>query len=277
MTNQPDLPAVDEALLDFAVDLAIRAGNVARERFFAGPASTAHKADGTEVTEADVAVEELIRAELGARCPDDEVYGEEAGTTAGTSGRRWIIDAIDGTYLFVRRIPTFATCVAYEDEHGPAIGVVNHPVAGDLRYAGRGRGCWRRAGGSVTRARVGSRERLRGARTGMGNPGTWSEELMAALHRTVFLTPAGDTRGLLTGEIDAMVVAGAPMGYEDVAPLPVLVAEAGGRVTDLSGGSVLTGDGSVLATNGLLHDELLELVAGLEHRRDWRALAGLDG
>jgi histidinol-phosphatase len=71
-----------------------------------------------------------------------------------------------------------------------------------------------------------------------------------------------------------MVVAGAPMGYEDVAPLPVLVTEAGGRVTDLTGAPVLTGDGSVLATNGLLHDELLALVADIPHGRDWRALTG---
>lgn len=277
MANQTDAPAVDAELLDFAVDLAIRAGDVARERFFAGPANVARKTDGTEVTEADVAVEELIRAELGARLPEDEVYGEEAGTTVGTSGRRWVIDPIDGTYYFTRRIPVFATCLAYEDEHGPAIGVVNHPVGAEVLYAGRGLGCWRRAGDDVKRTRVSSRERLRGARTGMGNPGTWSDEFMAALHRTVFLSPAGDTPGLLKGEMDAMVIAGAPMGYEDVAPLPVLLTEAGGRVTDLAGNPVLAGDGSVLATNGLLHDELLALVAGIRHGRDWRALAALDG
>jgi histidinol-phosphatase len=59
------------------------------------------------------------------------------------------------------------------------------------------------------------------------------------------------------------------MGYEDLAPLPVIVAEAGGRVTDLSGGPVLSGDGTVLATNGHLHDDYLALLAGLPTSRAW--------
>ncbi len=278
MSDNDDTPPVDAELLGFAVDLAERAGRLARERFFAGPADPTTKADGTEVTEADVAVEEFIRAALASRTPDDEVYGEEAGTTSGTSGRRWIIDPIDGTYYFARRIPMFGMILAYEDEHGPAVGVLNHPVAEQIMFAGRGRGCWRRRGADdVAPARVSSREQLRGARAGMGNPGTWSAELMATLHRTVFLSPAGDTPGLLTGHLDAMIIAGAPMGYEDLAALPVLVTEAGGRVTDLAGDPVLTGDRTVLATNGSLHDELLALVAGLPHGRDWQALAALDG
>jgi histidinol-phosphatase len=61
---------------------------------------------------------------------------------------------------------------------------------------------------------------------------------------------------------DAAVIAGHPMSYEDLAPMPVLLAEAGGRVTDLAGGDVLAGAGDVLVSNGHLHDELLELVAG---------------
>ena len=110
----------------------------------------------------------------------------------------------------------------------------------------------------------------------MGNPGTWSTELMTTLHRTVFLTGVGDTAAVAAGRLDATVVAGAPMGYEDVAPLPVIVGEAGGRITDLAGESVLTGNGTVLASNGVLHDEFLALVAGVEHGRDWRALVARD-
>jgi histidinol-phosphatase len=145
----------------------------------------------------------------------------------------------------------------------------------EMVHAGRGRGCFRTAG-STERLRVSPRTRLRGARTGMGNPGTWSTELMTTLHRTVFLTGVGDTAAVAAGRLDATVVAGAPMGYEDVAPLPVIVGEAGGRITDLAGESVLTGDGTVLASNGVLHDEFLALVAGVEHGRDWRALVARD-
>ncbi len=78
---------------------------------------------------------------------------------------------------------------------------------------------------------------------------------------------------LVTGRADAGVIAGPSMGYEDVAPMPVIVAEAGGRITDLNGASVLEGDMSVLVTNGRLHDEFLELVKGLPHSRDFQALS----
>jgi histidinol-phosphatase len=218
-------------------------------------------------------VEELIRGELARRFPDDEVYGEEAGTSGGGSGRRWVIDPIDGTYYFARRIPVFTTQLAFEDEHGPAIGVIHEPIAHQTIFAGRGLGCWRLTGSTATPTRVGTRTQLRGARTAMINPGTWSEELLTALHRRVFLQITGDTVGLVTGRVDAVVIAGAPMGYEDLAPLPVLVGEAGGRVTDLAGGPVLTGDGTALITNGMLHDDYLELMKDLPHARDWRALS----
>ena len=265
---------MDQSLLDFAVDLARRAGAVAADRFFSGAVTTTRKPDGTEVTAADLAVEELIREELARHAPGDEVYGEEAGTTEGTSGRRWIIDPVDGTYHFARRVPLFATVLAYEDEHGPAIGVIHEPVARKTVFAGRGLGCRVAFDDVATAARVGDRARLSGARTAMGNPGTWSADLLAALHRRVFLVTGGDVLGLVTGELDAMVVAGFPMGYEDVAPLPVILGEAGGRVTDLTGAPVLTGDGTVLATNGVLHDEYLDLLRGIRHDRDWRALVG---
>ncbi|MFC4853591.1 inositol monophosphatase family protein [Actinophytocola glycyrrhizae] len=263
-----DAPPADHDLIEFAVGLAERAGRLAAERFFGGDLHTACKPDGTEVTAADLAVEELIRGELAAHVPDDEVYGEEAGTTPGTSGRRWVIDPIDGTYYFARRMPLFSTMIAFEDEHGPAIGVIHDPIGRQTIAAGRGRGC--HVDGQPIR--VSDRTRFPGARTAMGNPGTWSVDLMTALHRDVFLVPSGYTTGLVRGDIDAMVVAGFPMGYEDLAPLPVIVTEAGGRVTDLTGAPVLTGDGTVLATNGVLHDEFLALVRGLPHGRDWRAL-----
>ena len=266
-----NLPPVDQELLDFAADLAGRAGNLAAERFFAGVHASL-KPDGTEVTAADLAVEEMIRAELARHAPGDEVHGEEAGTTTGTTGRRWIIDPIDGTYYFARRMPVFNTRLAFEDEHGPAIGVIREPIARQTIYAGRGRGCWRSTGADPVRTRVSDRTGLAGAKTGMGNPGTWSEELLTALHRGVFLMPGGGTIAVVTGQSDAYVIAGAPMGYEDVAPLPVIVHEAGGRVTDLAGASVLSGDGTVLMTNGHLHDEFLALVHGLPTARDWRAL-----
>ena len=69
--------------------------------------------------------------------------------------------------------------------------------------------------------------------------------------------------GVASGWLDAGVIAGHPMGYQDMAPLPVLITEAGGRVSDLAGGDLLAGAGDVLTSNGHLHDQLVELVAGL--------------
>lgn len=274
-----DAPPVDRELLDFAVRLAGRAGLMSAEGFFGGDWHSRRKDDGSEVTEIDVAVEEWIRAELSRRMPDDGVFGEEGGSTSGSSGRRWIIDPINGTTYFTHRVPLFSNDLAYEDEYGPAIGVINMPLRQQMVVAGRGLGCWVLPGpepdlGSGRRARLTERTSLGGARTMMHNPAGWPEELLSALHRRVFLTPStGMIAALVTGRADAGVIAGPPMGYEDVAPMPVIVTEAGGRVTDLSGASVLEGDMSVLVTNGLLHDEFLQLVEGLPRSRDFRALA----
>jgi hypothetical protein len=88
--------------------------------------------------------------------------------------------------------------------------------------------------------------------------------LLMTLHREVALMSwVGAGQGVAAGWLDAAVIAGHPMGYEDVATLPVLITEAGGRVTDLAGGDVLAGAGDVLTSNGHVHDQLLELVAGL--------------
>ena len=260
-------PAADRELLDLAVAVAHRAGELAARRFFEAGFTTGTKPDGTDVTDADLAVEELIRTELLRRCPGDEIYGEEGGTVAGTSGRRWIIDPIDGTTYFASRIPLFQNLIAYEDEHGPAIGVINDPVARQMIFAGRGLGCWVRTGQDpdrrpVLRAAV----ELGRARTQLANPATWHLELLAALHQNVWIMSyLGGVAGLLTGVLDAVVMAGFPQGYEDLAPLPVIMAEAGGRITDLSGGPVLAGAGTALVSTGPLHDQLLSLVAGLPH------------
>ena len=260
-------PAVDREVLEFAVGLACRAGQVAAERFFAADFSTETKADGTEVTDADLAAEELIRSELLRQCAGDEIYGEEAGSVAGWSGRRWIIDPIDGTAYFAHRIPLFSTMLAYEDEHGPAASVIRYPVADQTVFAGRGLGCWVRTGAQPDQPPVlRSGGTLRRTRVQLANPGTWHGDLLMALHQNVVITGyLGGVAGVLTGLLDAVVVAAFPQGYEDLAPLPVILAEAGGMVTDLSGGPVLSGPGTALISTGHRHGELLNLVADLPH------------
>ena len=257
-----DAPTVDAELLRFAVDLAERAGALATERFYRADFSIALKQDRTEVTDADLAVEDLIRTELRRQFPDDGFYGEETGTTAGTSGRRWIVDPIDGTAYFAHRVPIFGLNLAYEDEHGCAIGIGYRPVARQLVYAGRGLGCRVRTGGTETRPVLRDTPDLGRARVEMVNFDTWPASLILALHRE---TRAGGfvfgVNAVLTGMIDAVLIAGTEMGYEDLAPLPVIFAEAGARATDLRGEPLLSGSPTALLSTGRFHDELLALTA----------------
>jgi histidinol-phosphatase len=262
---------VDTDLLEYAVELVEEAGGIAARRFTEAAEPTATPGGATPV---EVEVERLLRTRIGARYPDDAVLGKESDPSAGTSERRWVLDAINGTSLFAQRVPTFNVLLAVEDAEGPAVAVAGYPMSDEVLYAGRGLGCWHSlAGRPVRQVRVNDHARLRGALVEMLNPLAWSEELLLTLHRELYLQPwtKGDV-DLATGLADALVIAGAPMGYEDLAVLPLLVGEAGGRVTDLAGRDVLHGDGSVLASNGRLHDALLELVAGLPHGRDFAAL-----
>jgi histidinol-phosphatase len=252
---------VDRDVLAFAVELADRAGRLAMDRFYAADFRVTLKSDGTEVTEADHAVETLIRHEIRHHFPNDEVYGEEAGTTTGTSGRRWVVDPINGTFYFAHRIPIFTVVIAVEDEHGPAVGVRNEPVARQMIYAGRGRGCRVRTGDIEVAPVLRKVPTLAQARVEMVNPHVWRTDVLTTLHRNVRACGySGGVAGLLTGVIDAVMIAGTEMGYEDLAALPVIVEEAGGRVTDLTGGPLLEGCGTALLSTGAVHDDLIDLI-----------------
>ncbi|MGH3226682.1 MAG: inositol monophosphatase family protein [Streptosporangiaceae bacterium] len=161
-----------------------------------------------------------------------------------------------------------------EDSGGGAVSVISYPMGQEIYYAGRGRGCWHRIGdGSPERITVSDIRQRRGAAVEMINPATWSEDLLVTLHREVLLFGGMKaTSGVASGLTDAMVIAGFAMGYEDIAPIPVMISEAGGRVSDLEGNDVLTGDGTVLASNGHIHDALLELVRGVPRGRDYQEL-----
>ncbi|MBN1091674.1 hypothetical protein JKP75_03260 [Blastococcus sp. TML/M2B] len=262
---------MDRDLLEYAVELVEEAGGLAARRF--AEATPRAGRDGGPMP-VEVEVEQLLRARIAARYPDDPVLGHADRPAPGTTARRWVLDPVNGTSLFDQRVPTFDVLLAVEDAEGPAVAVAGYPMSDELLYAGRGLGCWHAlAGRPVRQVHVNDHDRLRGALVEMLNPLAWSEQLLVALHRELYLQPwtKGDV-DLATGLADALVVAGQPLGYEDLAVLPLLIGEAGGRVTDLSGRDVLTGDGTVLASNGRLHDALLALVAGIPHARDFAAL-----
>lgn len=205
--------------------------------------------------------------------------GEELPETPGTTGRRWVIDPIDGTTYFTLRIPSFDVLLAVEDETGTAAAAVGTPLAGEMYYAGRGLGCWRQVTGRpAERVTVSDTRRLRGAWVSVSNLGLWSGDLLAALHSEVLMTSnIKSLAGVAGGLTDALVAAGY-LDYHDLAPYPLLITEAGGRITDLAGNDVLAGsdveagNGTALASNGHLHDALLDLVRDIPPSRDYRAL-----
>lgn len=255
-------PPADPDLLAWAVALTKEAGNRTLRRFRTDDLAIESKGDGTPVTEADTDAEAWIRAELAAAHPADAVVGEEEGDVAGTSGRRWIIDPIDGTKAFMRGVPLYSNLVAVEDEHGWLVSVVNLPAAGECVYAGRGLGAF-------CDDRVAERRPARVAErtdppflcsSGFTH---WDEAALLGVKRAGWaLRTWGDGYGwamVATGRADAMVDPVAALW--DIAPMPLLLAEAGGRFTALDG-SDDPGRGSGVATNGVGHDELLALLGG---------------
>ncbi len=133
---------VDTSLLDEVVGLVQAAGELTLRWFRDENLTVENKGDGTPVTAADKAAERFLREELGKRFPDDAVIGEEESYSAGTSGRTWVIDPIDGTKSFTHGVPLYSNLVALYDELGCAIGVINLPALGEVVYAGRGLGCF---------------------------------------------------------------------------------------------------------------------------------------
>jgi histidinol-phosphatase len=260
------MPAVTPAdpslaeLLDVAVDLARRAGELTLEWFRTDDLAIERKDDGTPVTAADRAAERFLRQEITDRFPDDAIVGEEEADTAGSSGRTWVVDPIDGTKAFTHGVPLFCNLLAVEDGQGSAIGVINLPALGETVYAGRGLGAF--VNGRP--ARVSTRDRLAGSYLSSCGFDYWTEPMLAAARQSgAALRTWGDGYGyalVATGRVDAMcdpVVA-----RWDVAPMPVILTEAGGRFTDLDGGAG-SGGGTGLATNGRLHEEWLERFRGL--------------
>ena len=128
-------------LMQFAVELGRGAGDITLEYFRKKPETTT-KSDGSYVTIADRQAESYLRREISKRFPNDGVLGEEEGELQGTSGRRWIVDPIDGTFAFVHGVPFYGVLIALEIEEELSVGVINIPALGELVSAARGVGCF---------------------------------------------------------------------------------------------------------------------------------------
>ena len=234
-------------------------------RYFSRSPAVFTKQDGTLVTQADREIETVLRERIEERFPGHVVLGEEQGLSGGGVGSgspRWVVDPIDGTNNFAWGIPIFATLIALQVGGETEVGVVSAPALGERYDAAVGLGA-RMNGSPITVSEVTT---LAQSRVGFASWAGWEE---AGLDRqwASILTRCRRSRGfgdfwghMLVARGAAEVMAEPDLQPWDVAALSVIVAEAGGRLTDFSG-APFRGRGSCLTTNGLVHDEILTELA----------------
>jgi histidinol-phosphatase len=251
---------------DLAVALALadRADEITMRHFRRSELVVRTKSDRSVVSEADTETELALRDLVAEHRPGDGFLGEEFGAAgrAADGRRRWIVDPVDATSNFVRGIPVFATLIGLEEADEVTAGVVSAPGLGHRWWAARGQGAcadgrpihvsgvadladahisvadlhrWAARGQADRIVEIENR-----ARSTFGAGGFWAQMLLAE------------------GRGDATLAASAKIW--DNAAIKVVVEEAGGRFTDLDGAPRIDGN-CALATNGLLHTELLELLA----------------
>ena len=247
--------------LTAALEAAEAAGEVIR-RFYRRNVEITIKADKSPVTEADVEAEKAIRGLLEARFPDHGFFGEETGSHAMGADYVWLVDPIDGTKSFVREYPMFSTQIALLCEGELVLGVSSAPVYGELVWAERGKGAWlgkeRLAVSDV--ASIGGATLSSGNLKSLARSPAWGRygTLVGAVNRIRGYGDFLHYHLLASGKIDAVIES--DVNILDIAALVVIVEEAGGRFTDLSGRSVGFDTTTVLATNGPLHGLVLEAI-----------------
>ena len=253
--------------LALALALADAADEITTRRFQSVDLTVETKPDLTPVSDADRAVESMIRERLAGERPSDAVLGEEYGAGGDDSERRWIVDPIDGTKNFVRGAPVWATLIALQAADEIAVGVVSAPALGRRWWAARGDGAWTTAPGEEKRrCQVSQVASLGDAFLSYSSLTGWEEQGRLAalldLSRRVWRTRAfGDFWShmlVAEGAVDASCEP--EVSLWDLAALQPIVEEAGGRFTDLSGVDGADG-GSVVCSNGRLHDEVLTALA----------------
>jgi histidinol-phosphatase len=249
------------ALLDFAVEIAREAGAITL-KYFRQKFTPERKKDGSFVTAADREAETFLRAAISSRFPDDAILGEEQGETAGASGRRWIIDPIDGTYSFVHGVPFYGVLIGVEIDQEAAIGVVNVPALGEILSAARGLGCFLNG----ERAHVSNVDSLADALLLCTDFGSCAKygfgEAVSQLQSSVHARRTwGDCYGYVlvaTGRAEIML--DPVMNVWDCAPLLPILEEAGGTFTDWRGARTIYG-GNAVATNGKLSQAVMSAIS----------------
>jgi histidinol-phosphatase len=246
----------------FAHGLADRAAEIAVGLFLGDGLEVRRKADMTLVTQADTSIERALREQIAAAFPDDRILGEEEGGSHEPGGRVWVVDPIDGTASYARGIPIWATLICLQIDGEGVLGVAHAPAIGE-RYIGV-----RDEGATLNGRPI----RVSDVAT-LGEAQVLYQELailMGDRYREATIGLVRDSwrdRGfgdfwshMLVARGAAEVVLEPSLATWDYAALQVIVEEAGGRATTFDGGP-LEHRGSMLTTNGLLHDEVLARLA----------------
>lgn len=246
-------------MINVAIEATKQAGQLAY-RYFKKKLKVTYKADSSPVTQADIEAEKLIRKIISQKFPDHGIIGEELPPVNPKAQYQWIIDPVDGTRDFIRNLPYWATLLAVLKNGKAIIGLAYYPSSNELFVAQRGRGTY--LNGKKTRVSKVSDIKLTYIVHGSIN----RFEKIGKLKGLVKLGQNVQGRRslgsfnynlLLRGLVDAdLEPAGAI--YDFAAPA-ILVAEAGGKFTDFAGKESLT-SGNAVATNGLLHDQVLQLL-----------------
>ncbi len=248
-----------QELLEFATEAAWQAGRITLGYFQTGVAVES-KADDSPVTIADKNAELKLREMIKARYPDDGIIGEEHGEEEGTSGRRWIIDPIDGTKAFVAGVPLYGTLVGVEIDGEPSVGVVYLPGADEMTCAAKGLGCW----WNGKRCRASATSRVEDALVIVTEQKSFDQykpgKADGLIEKARLVRGWGDCYGYVmvaTGRADVML--DPIMAVWDCAALAPIMEEAGGTFTDWQGNATIWGEEAV-GTNGVLFDEVMGMI-----------------
>ena len=253
-------------MLDFAIDMAQEAGRLLRDRLGSQIAIT-HKGAINIVTDVDLASEQLIRDRIATHYPRHEVLAEEGGLAESVSDYRWVIDPLDGTTNYAHGFPVFSVSIGLEYQRETVLGVVYDPMRDELFTAERGGG----AALNNRPIRPSSTPDLVHSLLSTGFPYDIRTSTLTNLdHWANFAMNAQALRRIGSAALDLCYVAcGRFDGFWELSLSPwdmaagaLIVAEAGGRVTDFQGNQFSNYKPDVIASNGLIHGRMVEIIAG---------------
>ncbi|HYN63104.1 MAG TPA: inositol monophosphatase family protein [Candidatus Limnocylindrales bacterium] len=266
MPGQPAQRATTRDLRQFALDLLDETDAIAL-RHLAQGLTVSSKPDATLVTQADTEIEALLRQRIEDAFPSHGIVGEELGTAPGDGETRWILDPIDGTHNLVRGIPIFGTLIAVEREGVLVAATISAPALSRRWHAARGQGAAVRDLLGERPIRVSAVDRLEEAQIVTSSVRAMEDagfrDALARLGRAAWRDRGfGEFWGyMLVAEGAAEVMLEVGVKLWDLAAPALIVAEAGGRLTDFAGHATYAGP-QALATNGLVDGAVLSLLRG---------------